>query len=104
MVDLANEIPLTLRAAAKLPQLRRNGRAPHIASLYRWVMSGCRGIRLDSAIVAGTRCTTSEAVDRWIAALTAAANGETTVPAPRSPLRRLRESAQANRNLERSNW
>jgi hypothetical protein len=104
MIDLTCEQPLTLKAASRLPQLRRNGRPPHIASLYRWVFRGCRGIRLDSVVVAGSRVTTSESVDRWIAALTANANGESAATATRTPIRRKRDHDRAERNLADDGW
>ena len=92
MIDLQAEKPLTLTAAAKLPQLRRNGRSSHIATVYRWAERGCRGIVLESIVIGGSRCTTAEAVDRWIVALTASAGGEPTpIQAPRQ--RELAHSA-----------
>jgi hypothetical protein len=101
-IDLTAETPLTLREATKLPQLRRNGRAPHIASIYRWATVGCRGLTLATVVIAGSRCTTSAAIDRWIAALTAAAGGQ---PTPvRTPVRRRRDHERANETLEKSGW
>jgi hypothetical protein len=102
MIDLSSEIPMTLRAACSAPQLRRNGRKPHIASVYRWVTRGCRGIVLESVVCAGSRVTTLEAIDRWIAALTASAGGD---PTPvRTPIRRQRDHDRAQANLEEAGW
>jgi len=53
-------------------------------------------------VVAGARCTTSAAADRWIAALTAKANGEAT-PA-RTPLRRQRDHQRADAALDKEGW
>ena len=102
MIDLTIETPLRLRTAAKLPQLRRDGKTPHLSLLYRWAMSGLRGHKLETTIVAGSRCTTEAAVERWLAAL----NGnESTEEAPiRTPTRRAREQAQAAAELTAAGW
>jgi hypothetical protein len=101
-IDLTVEPPLTLREATKLPQLRRNGRRPHIASMHRWAAAGIRGIKLETIVVAGSRCTTSAAVNRWIGALTADANGESL--SARTPLMRKRAQRHANDILEKAGW
>jgi hypothetical protein len=105
MIDLISEKPLTLQAAAKLPQLRRNGRSPHIATIYRWVDRGCRGLKLESVVIGGSRCTTSEAIDRWIAALSA---GGDTQSAPinvlKTPNQRQREHERSERALDEAGW
>lgn len=105
MIDLNSEIPVTLRAACDAPQLRRNGRKPHIASMYRWVTRGCRGIVLESLVVAGSRVTTMEAIDRWIASLSA---NDKVQPAAshnyRTTLRRQRDHARAEAELKKAHW
>jgi hypothetical protein len=101
MIDLTVEIPLTLREASRLPQLRKNGRRPHIASVYRWVTSGCRGVVLESAVVGGSRVTTSESIDRWIAALTAETKPHSQV---RTPARRRRDHNRADADLAQAGW
>jgi hypothetical protein len=70
MIDLSRERPITLNAARRLPELSRDGRRPDIASLYRWTGKGLRGIRLESVQIGGSRCTSVEAVRRFINALT----------------------------------
>lgn len=102
MIDLSVETPLTLREACALPQLQRNGRKPHLASMYRWVSRGCRGIRLESIVVAGSRCVTAEAVDRWIAQLTAPSSGDT--PPLRTPQKRQRDHERADSALAEKGW
>jgi hypothetical protein len=69
-IDLAHEQPIDLKHAARLPALKVNGRPRHVASLYRWCSpAGCRGVRLETVVIGGTTCTTSEAVGRFIARL-----------------------------------
>ncbi len=102
MIDPAVESLLTLREVAKLPQLCRNGRSPHLASVHRWVGRGLRGIPLESIVVAGARCSTAEAVDRWIAALTDAANGAKATA--QTSFRRQRDHERASAELEKAGW
>jgi len=102
MIDFSFELPITLSAACALPQLRRNGRKPHKASMYRWVTSGCRGITLESAIVAGSRVTTSEAVDRWIVRLSEPRDSQTTMI--QTPAGRDRKIQRASSDLEQEGW
>jgi hypothetical protein len=104
MIDLTIEQPLTLREATQLPALARNGRKPHISALYRWCTAGVRGVVLESIVVGGSRCTTAEAVKRWIAALTAAANGHASHAERRTPLRRQREHDRAETELKNAAW
>ncbi len=100
MIDLQTESALTASAVAKLPQLRRNGRSPHISQVHRWWTCGLKGHRLESIVVAGTRCSTSEAVDRWIAAL----SGHVVAEANRTPVRRARETERAGQELAAAGW
>ncbi len=70
MIDLFQETIVSLRDAAKLCPSRRRGKKPHISCLYRWTKSGCRGVRLESLQVGGTRCTSKQALRRFFEALT----------------------------------
>ncbi len=46
---------------------------PHVATLARWTTRGIRGVRLESCLVGGRRCTSLQAVRRFIASTSAAA-------------------------------
>jgi hypothetical protein len=73
---------------------------PHISSVWRWVLKGVRGVKLETLVCGGRRFTSREAIDRFIAATTAAAHGE---PAPvRTAKQRAREIAAAEAELERA--
>lgn len=73
MIDIRTEKLLSLtRAARRLPR-RRAGRKVAASTLYRWSAVGCRGIRLETVQVGGTRCTSLEALGRFFAALAAQA-------------------------------
>jgi hypothetical protein len=70
-IDLSVEHPLTFQEAGRpLP------RQPNLSTWHRWRLRGVRGVRLETVVVGGRRYTTAEAVSRFIAATTAAANRE----------------------------
>jgi uncharacterized protein DUF1580 len=104
MIDLEFEVPLTLKAATKLRAVQRNGHPPHFSAIYRWCTTGVRGVVLESIVVAGSRCVTREAVDRWISALTAQADGESPSVRTRTPIRRQRDQEKAERELTDGGW
>jgi hypothetical protein len=69
-IDLVKENLVTLADAAKLLPARRQHKQPHVSCLYRWTTDGCRGVVLESVSVGGTRCTSREAIVRFIDRLT----------------------------------
>ena len=66
MIDLSSETVISLTEAAKRLPARRGGKRPHVATLYRWSQRGCRGVRLETCQVGGTRCTSLEALQRFV--------------------------------------
>ena len=88
-----NESLLSLKAASKL--LPGN---PHVATLWRWAQKGCRGAKLETVLVGGIRYTSREALDRFIVATTAAADG-TPTPIIATPKQRQRQIDAAKREL-----
>ena len=108
MVDVCNGPFITLREAAKLPELARDGRKPHVASLYRWAgPGGVRGVRLPTWQIGGTRCTTPQAVRDFIRELTRRWAGEAagdgrrvaTPPATEEAVDALRRARTRHSNL-----
>jgi hypothetical protein len=88
VVDLDRDTLLTFpQAAARLP-----GR-PNLATLHRWRLHGCRGIKLACVKVGGRRYVTARALDEFIAALSAGSSAPT--PASISAAR-AREIAAAS--------
>jgi hypothetical protein len=81
VIDTGREIPLSFAQAAKLPYLpiRRAGKRPHPATLWRWALHGVRGVKLESVMCGAVRCTSAEAIGRFFERLTAQAAGS---PAP----------------------
>jgi hypothetical protein len=62
MKQVQNQQLLTLRQASKQIPSR-----PHVATLWRWVNKGCRGIRLESWLIGGLRYTSEEAIEKFFA-------------------------------------
>jgi hypothetical protein len=85
-----DETLISLTEASK----RLPGR-PHVSTLWRWNERGVRGVRLETLVVAGRRYTSSEALERFVAATTAAADGE------RLPIRTPRQRQLAMERAER---
>jgi hypothetical protein len=69
-INFATEQVLTFRAATEFLPRRRRGRRVNVATLYRWSLRGCRGVRLETMQIGGTRCTSVEALQRFFEALT----------------------------------
>ena len=97
MIDPSSETLLSLADAARTLPRRRGGRKPHVSCLYRWTTTGCKGVVLESLQVGGTRCTSKEALARFFERLTYAEDPR----ADRTPARRRRAAAAAERELQR---
>ena len=54
---------------------------PHPATMWRWSTRGVRGVVLETMMIGGQRCTTRNAIDKFLRDVTAAAN----VGAPVTP-------------------
>ena len=83
MIDARLEKLVTLEEAAQLAPGIRPGKCASVAALRRWAKRGMRGIRLDTIIAGGRRCTSREAVQRFFELLT-----EAREPEPPKPKRR----------------
>jgi hypothetical protein len=98
MIDALSEDIHSLATAAKSLPVRRGGKRPHVSCLYRWTISGFRGVILESIQIGGTRCTSREALARFFDQLSRAAG---TAPSAhqRTAKQREREIAQADAEL-----
>src|SRR3954452_21551908 len=100
MIDAATETLLTLaQAAAELPR-RRQGRKTHVSTLYRWTVSGCRGVVLESIQIGATRCTSREALNRFFDRLTNSGGTGEGAPTQRSVTQRQRQTEAAEKKLK----
>ena len=96
MIDLARETVASLTEAAKWKRLprRRQGKRPHVSTLYRWATAGVAGVKLETIRVGGTLCTSLEALQRFFERL----SGDDS-DAPRRTRSRQREMATAEVEL-----
>ena len=90
---------ISLAEACRCFPRRRAGKKPHIATLYRWSVSGVRGVRLRTVQVGATRCTTRSSIDQFIADLTANRDGG-PIARPVSPTAARAQRDQIERELE----
>lgn len=93
MLDVNSETIISLTDAAKLLPIRRRGKRPHVSCVYRWTTTGCKGVVLESVQVGGTRCTSREALARFIQRLTDPV--ESTSAATPAALSHLRQRQKA---------
>jgi hypothetical protein len=63
---------LSLAQAARLLPSLRGGRPVSPSTLWRWSSRGVRGVRLPITRIAGTACTTREALRKFLAEVEAA--------------------------------
>ncbi len=55
------------------------GKRIHPSTIHRWRLRGTRSVKLETLLVGGARYTSAEALARFFARTTAAADGETVV-------------------------
>lgn len=92
MIDVSTERPITFNQAAKLLP---DGRRPNFSTWWRWSVHGLRGVKLETVLCGGRRCTTVEAVARFFERVTAAGTVE---PSPsRTSSQREKEISAADR-------
>lgn len=95
MIDISREHLLTItQGASELP-----GR-PHVASLWRYRTTGCRGVKLETILVGGRRFTSREALQRFVDAVTAAADRPQTNPQANRQRAKAVNAANAELNAE----
>jgi hypothetical protein len=70
MIDLRNEQLVAPKAAARLMP-GRNGRPMAVTTIYRHMFKGSKGYYLEHVRVGGLVYTSIEAIERFVAALTA---------------------------------
>jgi hypothetical protein len=103
-IDITTETVIAPSRATHLCPERRRGVRPNVATIYRWMMQGVRGVKLESIVVGATRCTSIEALQRFFDALTVAADAEHSGAVTPPPLNKSRqkEIEAAERRLARA--
>jgi hypothetical protein len=85
--DLHNDQPLSLPDAAEFLG-KLTGQKPHVSTLWRWCLKGCKGVRLESICIGRKRFVTATAIERFIEASSEARPGppeQPSVPAAAAP-------------------
>lgn len=85
-IDISVEQPVSLTEATKFKNnpVRRAGKRPCVSTFYRWATVGVRGVKLETIVCGGARCTTQQALQRFFDRLTGpdAADGPEPATAP----------------------
>src|SRR4051812_39705508 len=91
-------------APARAPRLRAEKRI-NVATFYRWASRGCRGVRLETLQVGGTRCTSREALQRFFERLSDRSRGSfvgvSQAPTSATNARAAREAEAVVEELDR---
>ncbi len=95
MIDITTEKVITPAKATELCPRRRKGAKANCSTIYRWMVDGVRGIKLESIMAGATRCTSVEALQRFFDALTAAADAEHSAAVTPPPVSKSRHKAIA---------
>jgi hypothetical protein len=98
MIDITKEQMLSLKMAARLIP-GRDGKPVHLSTIWRWILKGRRGVKLESIVIGGSRFTSREAMTRFIEALNPEQQPVGTI---RTSQQRLRASERAAEDLERA--
>jgi len=97
-IDILGETLVTIPQASALLPPNEKGRRPHIATIYRWMLRGVKGVKLETCLVGGKRFTSHEALQRFSEAVTQAARGKP--PTPRLSTKRKRRDEATERELD----
>ena len=100
--NLAHDRPMSLPdAAAYLGRI--TGQKPHVSTIWRWCLKGCKGVRLESICIGGKRFVTAAAIDDFIDASTRRRpDGQLLPPAapPRPPAHVMRHNERRRAEIE----
>lgn len=91
-IDIRTETVLALADVPDHLPRRRGGRRVAAATVHRWARKGLRGLKLEVIQVAGTRCTSVEALQRFFDRLTESFGSDCAVIPRRNLGSRLRHA------------
>jgi hypothetical protein len=101
-IDLEIEQLIPIGEVPRLIPSSRLGKKLNVVTVYRWVLHGSRGRRLDSVLIGGSRYTSREAVARFAQDLSDSDIPTLPAPSVRSPAQRQRDQAKAAAILDRA--
>ena len=84
-IDPETDTLLSPGEVTELLPPRRRGRKAHRSTVFRWFTTGYKGLRLPFLQVGNQRCTSINALQAFLSALTAITRYEQGDPAPSSP-------------------
>ena len=84
-IDLKTEELLSLAEAARRLPKRGNGKAIHVAAIYRWSTTGYAGVILETIQICGQKFTSTEALQRFAEAVTREGKGQLLGLSPKTP-------------------
>jgi hypothetical protein len=101
MIDIGSDHLIAIRDVPKILPARCNGKRIHISAVYRWLLRGVRGTRLDSITIGGTTYTSTEAVQQFADQLSQARSPGSPVsrPSVATPSQRRRQIEEAARRV-----
>ena len=94
MINVTQETLIAFRDVPAWTKAHLRNRV-HPSTIHRWRLRGARGVKLETLLVGGTRYTSLEALNRFFAATTAAADGEAHAVVPDVPDSRAMREAEA---------
>jgi hypothetical protein len=105
MIDISAEHLISLAEVPDAIPRGATGKPVHLSVVYRWVQRGIRGTKLEAIQFGGRRMTSTEAIERFVRALSKKAGlaGGDEPPA-RTPAARKRSHEKADKNLEAAGW
>ena len=98
MIDLTQEELVPVRDVPKHLPPRPTGKRVHISAVYRWLLRGIRGVRLESLKIGGTTYTSKEALQRFADQLSSPTRDPGTTPA--TTLTRKKQIDRAARQVD----
>jgi hypothetical protein len=96
LINVESEKLLSITEAAKLVP----GREASRNTVYRWLLKGLRGVRLESVKCGGGRFTSREAIYRFIAATSNQAGNKVAIPVPEAIEQEADELGLVRRSVE----
>ena len=98
-IDIATETVISPKGAVPYVPRRRKGKRVALATIYRWMEPGVRGVKLEYLQVGNCRCTSVQALQRFFDRLT---EGPDLQAQPtRTVARRQGSAAAAEQELDR---